>query len=430
MKHFFSIAIAAIIAALCGCTSDENPILDEQPVGGALTAFTASFEGTRALYDNVSKCAIWEAGDQIFINGSRYQALSGGSTTTFYHNPVNAQDLVPTAPYNAYFGCFSTANRHELNKDITETWADGKFNMPMYATSTTENLQFKNLCGVLKVTVKNDQLASVKSIMVSSANCATSGSFTVQNNAAVLMDPTKVSNTVTVTYTQAVATTAEGKVFYVAIPAQTYRELCIKISDGTIYRNMTTKKDVDITVERNKIYPIMYAHDPEKQITGTAKARINDQDVDVRWYQLWSNGPKFAEYNVGVTDGKPESAGGSYWWSPNVATEQWGSNWRMPTMIELTSLGSSCRVEGVRYLNGVAGVWFYGNDEFSANSIFLPLTTPEIHEEEDVNENGRIWSSTPNIEGFAYRFKFGWGTPGLAPTATSFQLAVRAVLNE
>ncbi|MDO4824289.1 MAG: hypothetical protein Q4A08_09010, partial [Bacteroidales bacterium] len=33
--------------------------------------------------------------------------------------------------------------------------------------------------------------------------------------------------------------------------------------------------------------------------TGTAKATIGGSEVDVKWVQLWENGPKFAEYNVG-----------------------------------------------------------------------------------------------------------------------------------
>lgn len=69
----------------------------------------------------------------------------------------------PVAPYSAYF----PANLYDgftasLPSLISETWAEGKFNMPMYAQSNTTNLEFKNLCGVLKIAVKKESIASVK----------------------------------------------------------------------------------------------------------------------------------------------------------------------------------------------------------------------------------------------------------------------------
>lgn len=144
---------------------------------------------------------------------------------------------------------------------ITETWAQGKFNMPMYASSTDNNLMFKNLCGVLKITVKSDQLASVKSITVSSANKAISGTFTVDNDfAAQLSQPNEADRNVTVNYTEAVSTTAAGTEFFIAIPAQTYQDLLIEISDGTYAKWMKTKSGTNIAVERNKIYPITFAN--------------------------------------------------------------------------------------------------------------------------------------------------------------------------
>lgn len=101
----------------------------------------------------------------------------------------------------AYFPASLYIGGAALPAEISETWVDGKFNMPMYATSTTTDLSFKNLCGVLKITIKSDQIAAVKRIRVRSANKAVSGPFTVDaNNAAVLSDASAVANTLTVTY--------------------------------------------------------------------------------------------------------------------------------------------------------------------------------------------------------------------------------------
>ena len=261
MKKYIYLAVAAI-AALSSCSSDNDPIMGE--TGKQALTFTASMEGsaTRATYNDTEKCASWEEGDQISINGKTYNAQSAGLTTTFKAATEGQEDEGPT--YNAYFACTYDGSTATLPAEVSETWANGKFNMPMYATSTTTDLAFKNLCGVLKIIVKSDQIAAVKKIKVSSANKAVSGAFTVTSDAAVLREPNTVANTLTVTYTDAVSTTAEGTVFYVAVPAQTYQELKIELdADGNGFtKSMTTKSATDITVDRNKIYPITFNATP------------------------------------------------------------------------------------------------------------------------------------------------------------------------
>lgn len=372
MKKYFYMAVAAI-AALSSCSSDNDPIMGEP--GKQALVFTATMEGsegTRATYDSGKKCASWEAGDQISINGKTYNARSAGLTTTFKAATQGQEADGPI--YNAYFACTYDGNTATLPAEVSETWADGKFNMPMYATSQTTSLAFKNLCGVLKITVKSNEIAAVKKIKVSSANKAISGAFTVTGDAAVLTSPSTIANTLTVTYTDAVTTTAEGKVFYVAVPAQTYQELKIELdADGTGFtKSMTTKSAADIAVGRRKIYPITFA---DNATTGYAAIKGGGT---VKWVQLWKNGPKFAEYNVGVTDGKAESYGSYYYWGgiwPNgesedwalaykddhntgtidltgdndTATNLWGSNWRMATYEEFEALVDSenCTHKGI-----------------------------------------------------------------------------------
>lgn len=268
MKKYIYMAVAAI-AALSSCSSDNDVIMEEtakQPL-----KFTASMEGaaTRATFDSENKCVSWEVNDQILIMANTqttfytYNAEAAGLSTTFI--PWNEQYVVDpnAANYKAYFGCdimYGTPQKPIIPWTLYETWAEGKFNMPMYATSTTHDFQFKNLCGVLKIKVTNEQIAQVNSIKLSSANKAIAGSFTVDaNNAAVLDDPDVITNARTIIYNSAVPTTAEGTVFYVAVPAQTYQELNIALNDGNgSIKNMTTKAATDITVGRNKIYPITF----------------------------------------------------------------------------------------------------------------------------------------------------------------------------
>ena len=378
MKKLIYMAVVAIVA-LSSCSSDNDPVIDE--TGKQALTFTATIEGdaTRATYNSTNNCAQWEEGDQISINGKTYNAQSAGLTTTF--KAATPDQEATGSTYNAYFPATLYNNGNPtLPAEINETCADAKFNMPMYATSTTTDLAFKNLCGVLKITVPSSQIAAVKKIKVSSANKAVSGAFTVNgSNAAVLTNASNVANTLTMTYTAAVPTTAGGTVFYVAVPAQAYQKLSISLSaDGTSFTKiMTTKSDADITVARNKIYPITFADNAPT--TGTAEATIGGSTVDVNWVQLWENGPRFAEYNVGASSATDRGTEKTF----TEATADpfiWGANWCTPSkddMDELLKAATKAGSEKVActtaYQNGAYGFRFTGKEAgYTENSVFFP----------------------------------------------------------
>lgn len=183
--------------------------------------------------------------------------------------------------------------------------------------------------------------------------------------------------------------------------------------------------------------------------TGTATATIGGNNVDVKWTQLWSDGPKFAEYNVGVTDGNANNPGGRYCWgktvdkdsnsdynsgtqalngSDDTATALWGSNWRMPTRSELEALMTNCTVTS-ETTGGVKGLRFTGKGDYSENSIFLPaagfsaegnvLYTTECH----------YWSSTPAESNTAYELSNEYSLT-VTDNFRWFGQSVRAVLAE
>ena len=160
---------------------------------------------------------------------------------------------------------------------------------------------------------------------------------------------------------------------------------------------------------------------------GKAKRTGN---IDVTWVQLWKNGPRFAEYNVGVTDGKAESYGGYYTWGgskdkdtektyyngtdaltgdKDTATKLWGDNWRMPTKSELQALIDNCTSEYTT-VNGVNGRRFTGKDEYASNSVFLPAAGDCVCSDA-VGEgyDGNFWSSTPDGSDGAYGLLFNSG---------------------
>ncbi len=175
-----------------------------------------------------------------------------------------------------------------------------------------------------------------------------------------------------------------------------------------------------------------------KPTKGTAKATINSVETDVNWVQLWENGPKFAEYNVGVTDGKAESYGEYYTWAEDVASTEWGSAWRMPTKAELEALINNCDFEWTT-VNDVSGHIYTGKGAYSSNSIFLPVAGYyEFYQGDTKFKNASCayyWSSTLDPwepEDAAYNLYFDHGVSHIAGGTCSrkSKLSVRAVLNE
>ena len=159
-------------------------------------------------------------------------------------------------------------------------------------------------------------------------------------------------------------------------------------------------------------------------ITGTAQ---RTGGIDVNWVQLWEDGPKFAEYNVGAANNKAEDYGGYYCWGKttdqdangaykqgtdaltgddDTATKLWGSNWRMPTQEDLQNLIASCTVEWTT-VNGVSGSKFTGKGAYSSNSVFLPAAGYcSYGDVSGQGFDGLYWSSTPNGSSYAYYLYF------------------------
>ena len=389
-----------VTAALSSCSSDNELNLNQNSKHSIV--FTATMENndaTRATYDEINQCALWELYDQISINGKAYKAQSTGAVTTF---KADGEDAIGST-YNAYFACEYDGTTATLPANVTETWKDGRFNMPMYATSRDNTLQFKNLCGVLKITVKNSQFSKVKYITVSSANCATSGVFYVTDSKAVLSSSSLVTNTTTVTYTDAVSTMDGEKVFYIAIPPQTYKNLAIAVSDGVSTKVMITKKNQDVKVERNKIYPIDFIGKATIG-EGNVKTDAGIPNNKMKWVQLWADGPKFAECNLGVTDGMAESYGSYYEQDVDIATSKWGF-WRMPYITEFDDLLSHSDGEWIA-VNGIFGRLYTGKGAWAANSVFLPAAgycSGSKNNVYDQGSFGHYWSADGGRSSLIFR---------------------------
>ena len=450
MKKYIYMAVAAI-AALSSCSSEEAILNEGGQNETGVTKFTATIEdagATRATFNTTTKKAEWETTDKINVGGAVYTAETSGATTTFTGTGATKGT---DEKYHAYFPA-SLYSGGTLTLPATQT--AGKFNMPMYAESETEEFEFKNLCAVLAVKVTSADVTTLKSIKVK-ADKALSGVFTVSENKAVLTDASDNTKTVELVSETALTLNETGTTFYIAIPAQEYKYLNIYLSaDGSTYKEaMATKKTAGLgAIARNTMYSINY----EKNAV-----------------QLWANGPYFATMNIGATS---ETDYGNYFaWGGTIAYADgdgkhfledddynkdfvplsgdtdtayrlWGSNWRMPSKEDFENLMRNCTYSypELEEVNSVYGSIITGKEAaYLSNSIFLPAAghcedwtdygTKMIGAGSHLG-SGNYWSSVPAEDNghnrIAGRFTFKFYSTIMMISSVTELNSVRAILAE
>ena len=431
MKKLFFMAVAAI-AALSSCTSDNELELNQNTGKEALT-FTATMEdseATRVTFDNDESCAVWEVNDQISINGVSYSAQTAGTTSTFTATTTGEEAEGPT--YNAYFPA-DLYDGTTATLPAIQTYTAGKFNMPMYAESSTTELAFKNLCAVLAIKVTSADIATLKSIKVASDK-KMNGKFTVTDNAAVINDE-EGTNVVVLESSEAITLTSEGTTFYIAIPAQTYQYLNIFLSaDGKTYTQaMATKKATGLgAIARSKIFNIDYAKNATKMWEGNlfiADCNVGATSENVYGGLYTWGGTKDARVSYTDDHNTTNTGEGNLTNTEDTATKLWGSKWRMPTQAELEGLFANCDVAWTN-VNGINGNRFTGKGDYASNSIFLPATGNCDKDKTPGGQgtNGHYWSSTPSGRDYALFMFFKSGSKTPTWTSRVEGKSVRAVL--
>ena len=257
MKRIIIAAAALILAASCS-KQDQDIVSENDIIVATGKPFTAVIEQetTRSVLTSDYKVN-WESGDRISINGAEYSATPDESDATkadFTY--VSGADPEPT--YKAVFPA-SLYNAGTLELPAVQTYAAGKFNAPMYAESETENLSFKNICGVICLALKGTE--SVKTITIT-ANEPVCGTFTMTDATTVSLSGT--GKTVTLQYVEtgkefnailSVPLNEETATkFYIYLPPGTYSagmKLTITSDKGGVYEKTTAK---DVTIERSNIY--------------------------------------------------------------------------------------------------------------------------------------------------------------------------------
>ena len=453
------IIIFAALAAFALTSCQQELTIEENKPEVAVFTATTEIPTTKTALD-ASLNVIWQDNDQIAIMSNSaigiYKTTTGGATNaTFVYD---TQTEATVSPFKAWYPT-TLFSGTTFVLPATQTYVAGNISVnPMYAESSTTNLSFKNLCGIIKLNISTTQTGKKVRKIVLSANQGMSGEI---SNAATLATDLAavVSGTAGVTLdcgTEGVEIGSTAIPFYIAVPANTYSNLKISVvtKDGEIQTRSATS---GIEVVRSKITDITLGFGKLTATTGSAAITGGGTQ---EWVQLWAGGPKWAKFNVGssissyagATAYTTSTIGGYYSFhgrndcSPDVngtndtAKYHWGDNWTTPSLTQMQALIDNCTwtyCDGseVQFEAGctLAGWKVSGKDAgYTENAIFLPFAGTKDSNQfgmDRVGTRGCFWSSDPYNDGYGNFLELFAAFKGIVYHDKSHGCSVRAILN-
>lgn len=146
------------------------------------------------------------------------------------------------------------------------------------------------------------------------------------------------------------------------------------------------------------------------------------------WNYKWGNGDEITKYGI---DSDDDMVGNNSVLEADddVATANWGSEWRMPTKIELEELLEGCDWEWVEGFNGSGVNGHLGISKTNEATIFLPAAG--LRSSTNLlfaGSGGNYWLSSLSDMVYAYRLFFDNDYIYLDDTQRKDGMSVRAVL--
>ena len=280
-KLFFGIATMLLLASCEGTVE-----IDE--VDGSTEVFSATTESetlTRTSlsgYTNGDDCysLYWDSGDAISICDGINTAVyttnnSYTSSATFTCSEGKVSNTA--TQYEAFYPSSITTQNMVL--PANQNYVVGNIeNFPMHAVSTNKNLEFKNLCGIIRFCLKSEVNGQLKVSSISlSADKGMSGSFSIgEDNAAIVSGTDGVMLNCTEAE-QLYATSSTN--FNIIVPQGVYNPLKVKICDAE-GKEVNLVSEGAITIKRSEITRITLTLAKSTFETSLETIPITDSNVD------------------------------------------------------------------------------------------------------------------------------------------------------
>ncbi|MDE6778965.1 MAG: hypothetical protein K2J51_05820, partial [Alistipes sp.] len=245
------VAVAALFAACSQDNENVTPTTGTEDKG--ILEFGASLPSTRT-YLNGNE-VYWSEGDKLTVWSDEVQSPRTYVQSAFGSTPQSATfTFTPTAEIptgvsgSEYYAIYPQSPKTTVSgnvayielpatqkcQDINKTMNFLPTFNPMAATSADHNnLEFKNLCGIVVVTVTPDQDLTLTEIILETADAkALCGAATVTMGATPTMEMTEVTTAnkqVSLACENMALTAGTAYSFYIVVPAATYNDFGVKI---------------------------------------------------------------------------------------------------------------------------------------------------------------------------------------------------------
>lgn len=417
-KVIFAISMLAVAFGFTACSNEDEAVNNAKKGKATVVAFTENETRTALSGDDTKGYqVVWSEGDKITIDGNVFTLTEGVNKT--------AAKFSGTAPaegtYNALYGI------DELVWPAVQTYKEGNVaNFPMYASATVDSegnispLSFKNLGGLLRLTVMGESTRKIKSIEVASDN-PMAGTFTMGRKdyaAKISTNKSFYRSIILDCGSNGVALSSDGTDFYIALPSFGYTGVKIYLTstDGNVCVK-TFKGQNGLTITRSQITKASFTVEETEFVTGiTAKSPVGTVGllnmVEGMVVELNGTNVVIATKNVGATtiagDAGSENIDASCYGTLAQKTDLdgkialGGAGWRLPTVDELNSLKEHMVWNGSRH-----GVEWKVTDESTlyipaaGAMITNPNSTPMITYYQ-VGNIGLYWSSLDNLRIFEF----------------------------
>ncbi len=294
MKKILAIILAISAGLFVSCTQEDKIETKPEVEVSKGLVFTATTEPTTKIAlekEGDTYNVLWRSGDMIAVRNYVYGTPPVGFYTTTsntshgdftYHSGTE----LTTGSYYAFYPAEYWSEQNAAYP-ITQNYTPGVIKAPMFAYSTTTNLQFKNIGGLIRINLKTPLTGKkIKKIYLYSSAQSLSGTITnitsLNSNPTATVDKNSPAQHPVVLDcgNNGVEIGSDPTPFYIAVPANTYTDLTIGvITVEGIKQTYTLNSDKSIVVERSSIADITLTFNKDPEIidlseNGTANTYI------------------------------------------------------------------------------------------------------------------------------------------------------------
>lgn len=251
MKKLINAFLAIVLMALVLVSCKEEPEV-------TISHFTISQERcldqlNGSSYLDATNLS-WGIGDQALVFGSNEDVAKFSITPDLSNYESAEMDFAEghlgSAPYKAIYPASIATSSNTIELPAIQTTEDGRLAfLPMYGETATDQLQFKNLCGVLKVHLQQEN-TNISSIVVIADNVC--GNFSIANapDSPTAVYSSNGGHVITLDCTTDQSIEGDGHDFYICLPEGTYSTMELKIvnNEGGIY----TYNGQSVKIDRSK----------------------------------------------------------------------------------------------------------------------------------------------------------------------------------